>query len=252
MTIIEVAARTHLGLVRERNEDSVGVAALFTGRTLSVDGTVHRVDAPTIVVVADGLGGHPKGDEASKIAVEVIVGARPADAESLAKAVRQANEAIVSAMSHDAGNVGMGTTVAAVLATDSAIYVANVGDSSVWELVDHRLVQLSTDDSPAGRSGLPGVPSYVVTQTLGGGRWLVEVDPHVLEDVVEGERTILVCSDGLTNFVDRRAIAAALLGSGPLSTGALVQLALDAGAPDNVTVAVLRLTSRIGEAGATG
>lgn len=194
-----------------------------------------------LIVVADGLGGHPNGGEASKIAVETIVGARPTDAESLAKAVRQANEAIVSAMTHDAGNVGMGTTVAAVLATVKAIVVANVGDSSVWELRDDRLVQLSTDDSPAGRSGLPGVPYYVVTQTLGGGRSLVDVDPNVLEERVEGERTILVCCDGLTNFVDRRAIATTLVGAGPLSTDALVQLALDASAPDNVTVGVLRV-----------
>jgi len=241
VTIIEVAAQTHVGFVRKRNEDSVALAALSTGRTLSADGTVHRLEGPTIIVVADGLGGHPNGDEASQIAVEVIVGARPTNAESLAKAVRHANEAIVSAMSHDAGNVGMGTTVAAVLATDSALFVVNVGDSSVWELVDDRLVQLSTDDSPAGRSGLPGMPSYVVTQTLGGGRSLVDVDPHVLEDLVEGERTILVCSDGLTNFVERRVIAAELASAGPESTGGLVQLALDAGAPDNVTVAVVRI-----------
>jgi len=242
VTTIEAAAQTHVGLVRKRNEDSVSMAALSTRLALPSDGTVHRVDAPLLIVVADGLGGHPNGHEASKIAVDTIIDARPTDAESLAKAVRQANEVIVAAMNYDVGNVGMGTTVAVVLATERAIVVGNVGDTSVWELVDDRLAQLSTDDSPAGRSGLPGVPSYVVTQTLGGGRSLVDVDPHILEDRVEGERVILVCSDGLTNFVDRRAIAATLLGDGPLRTDALVQLALDAGAPDNVTVGVLRVT----------
>ncbi len=209
---------------------------------MPADGASHCVEAPALVVVADGLGGHPSGDEASRIAVDTIVGARPTDAESLAKAVRQANEAIVRAITLDAGNVGMGTTVAAVLATDHALVVANVGDSSVWELVDDQLVQLSTDDSPAARTSLPGVPPYVVTQTLGGGRSLVDVEPHMLEDVLEGERTILVCSDGLTNFVDRRAIATSLAEAGPASAEALVRLALDAGAPDNVTVAVVRVT----------
>lgn len=167
------------------------MAALSTGLALPSDGTVHRVDAPLLIVVADGLGGHPNGHEASKIAVDTIIDARPTDAESLAKAVRQANEVIVAAMNYDVGNVGMGTTVAVVLATEEAIVVGNVGDTSVWELVDDRLAQLSTDDSPAGRSGLPGVPSYVVTQTLGGGRSLVDVDPHILEDRVEGERVDL-------------------------------------------------------------
>lgn len=242
MTSAEISGTTHVGMVRRRNEDSIAIVALSRNRAVPADGASHRVEAPALVVVADGLGGHPSGDEASRIAVDTIVGARPTDAESLAKAVRQANEAIVRAMTLDAGNVGMGATVAAVLATDHALVVANVGDSSVWELVDDRLVQLSTDDSPAGRTSLPGVPSYVVTQTLGGGRSLVDVEPHMLEDVLEGERTILVCSDGLTNFVDRRAIATSLAEAGPASAEALVRLALDAGAPDNVTVAVVRVT----------
>lgn len=241
MTVVEVAARTHVGLVRRQNEDSVSMAALRTGRVLPSDGSVHRVEAPFLAVVADGLGGHPHGDEASSIAVDTIVSARPTDAESLAKSLRRANEAIVSAMTAGAGNLGMGTTVAALLVSEHSVVVANVGDSSVWELVDGRLVQLSSDDSPAGRSSLPGVPSYVVTQTLGGGRTLVDVEPHIFEDVLEGDRTVLVCSDGLTNFIDRRAIAAALASAGPASTGALVELALDAGAPDNVTVAVVRI-----------
>lgn len=118
-----------------------------------------------------------------------------------------------------------------------------MGDSSVWELPDDRLVQLSTDDSPPGRAALPGGLSYVVAQTLGGGRSVVDVEPHILEDPVEGERTILVCSDGLTNFVDRRAIAAAHRRCRTLITDALLQLALDAGAPrPNVTVGVLRVS----------
>ncbi len=217
------------------------MAALRTGRVLPVDGTSHRVEAPFLAVVADGLGGHPSGDEASSIAVDTIISACPTDAESLAKAIRQANEAIVSAMTAEAGNVGMGTTVAALLVTEHSVVVANVGDSSVWGFVDGRLVELSTDDSPAGSSSPPGVPSYVVTRTLGGGRTLVDVEPHILEDLVEGERTILACSDGLTNFIDRRAIVAVLGGAGPASTGGLVQLALDAGAPDNVTVAVVQI-----------
>ncbi len=126
--------------------------------------------------------------------------------------------------------------------TETSLVIANVGDSSVWEEDDGRLVQLSIDDSPPVRSSFPGVPSYIVTQTLGGGRSLVDVEPHMLEDPIEGERTILVCSDGLTNFVGRRVIAATLVAWGAASSDALLQLALDAGAPDNVTVAVLRIT----------
>lgn len=178
----------------------------------------------------------------SRIAVETIVGARPTDVESLAKAICQANEAIVSSMSPDAENVGMGTTVVALLVTEQSLVVANVGDSSAWELIDGRLVQLSTDDSPPDRPSLPGVPSYIVTRTLGGGPRFVDIEPHMLEDPIDGDRTILICSDGLPNFVDRHAIATTLQPSEAASSEALIQLALEAGAPDNVTVAVLRMT----------
>jgi len=81
-----------------------------------------------------------------------------------------------------------------------------------------------------------------VAQTLGGWRSVVDVEPHILEDPVEDVRTILVCSDGLTNLRRRRAIAAAHRRCRTLITDALLQLALDAGAPDNVTVGVLRVS----------
>jgi protein phosphatase len=143
-------------------------------------------------------------------------------------------------MSHDDGSIGMGTTVAAVLVHETGMAVVNVGDSAVFELVDDRLVQLSTDDVPVGRTSLPGVPSSIVTQTLGGGRELRAVEPHLYEDDLVSPRRLLLCTDGLTNFVPRDQVADALRRhSGEDAVRVLIALALAAGGPDNVTVMTL-------------
>ena len=193
-------------------------------------------ELPCLAVVADGLGGHPSGAIASAIATDHVLAAKPAHAEALIASVHEANRVVVDSMSPDEGTVGMGTTIAAVLVHEGGLAAVNVGDSPILELADDRLVQLSTDDALIGRASLPGLPSTVVTQTLGGGRALIEVVPHVHTDDGSGRRRLLLCTDGLTNFVARHDIAGILRQVDPeQAVAGLVTAALDAGAPDNVT-----------------
>ena len=195
MTTVRISAATHTGSVRRGNEDAYGATSLIASR---VDGEVVSAavsNEPCLIVIADGLGGHPCGEVASQLAVDHLLEAKPTDAPSLVAAAHAANESIVAAMSHDDGSIGMGTTVAAVLVHAAAVVVVNVGDSAAFEIVDDRLIQLSTDDIPAGRNGLPGVPSSIVTQTLGGGRELVEIEPHLYEDDLVSPRRLLLCTD---------------------------------------------------------
>ncbi len=240
MTTVRIFAATHAGSVRRGNEDAYGASSLIASR---VDGEVVSAamsNEPCLVVIADGLGGHPCGEVASQLAVDHLLEAKPTDAPSLVAAAHTANQSIVAAMSHGDGSIGMGTTVAAVLVHLAGVTVVNVGDSAVFELIDDRLVQLSIDDVPAGRAGLPGVPSSIVTQTLGGGRELVEVEPHVYKDDLVSPRRLLLCTDGLTNFVPREQIADGLCRhDGEDCIRVLIALALAAGGPDNVTCAVV-------------
>jgi len=240
MSTIRISAATHTGLVRRGNEDSYSATSLIASRR---DGEVVSAvisNESCLAVIADGLGGHPCGEVASQLAVDHLLEAKPSDVPSLVAAVHAANGAIVAAMSHADKSIGMGTTLAAVLVREAGVAVVNVGDSAVFELVDDRLVQLSTDDVPAGRSGLPGLPSSIVTQTLGGGRELVEIEPHLYEDDLGSARRLLLCSDGLTNFVPRDQVADALRRhDGEDAIRVLVGLALAAGGPDNVTVMTL-------------
>lgn len=236
-TMARVAAATHVGSVRERNEDSFGVSGL---ELRLGDGVVtdRETALPFVAVVADGLGGHRAGDQASRLAVETVLASSPFDAESLTKAIHGANEAIVDAMSEDADNVGMASTIAAVLVADTELVVGNVGDSAVFQMTDGRLMQLSTDDVPPGSAALPGVPSSIVTQTLGGSAKLATIRPHSLETPRQASR-LLLCSDGLTNYVPRSDIGDVLAQGSPAeAVECLIALALAAGGRDNVTVVV--------------
>jgi len=240
MTAVRIFAATHTGSVRRGNEDAYGATSLIASR---VDGDVVSAvvsNEACLIVIADGLGGHPCGEVASQLAVDRLLEAKPMDALSLVDAVHASNESIVAAMSHDDGSIGMGTTVAAVLVHEAGLAVVNVGDSAVFEFVDDRLVQLSTDDVPVGRTSLPGVPSSIVTQTLGGGRELVAVEPHLYEDDLASTRRLLLCTDGLTNFVPREQIADGVRRhDGEDAVRVLIALALAAGGPDNITCAVV-------------
>ena len=161
---------------------------------------------------------------------------------SEAPAILGANDQMVASMNEAKGNVGMGSTIATVLIHEHGIVVANVGDSPVLELADGRLHHLIIDDSPAvAGMGLPGLPSSLVTQTIGGHTRLVHIQVHVHEDDLPPPRRLLLCSDGLTSYVPRSQIAA-VLSTATTPADAVERLiadALAAGGRDNVTVVVL-------------
>lgn len=241
MTSVEIAAATHTGLVRRRNEDFHGIGGLEATRT---DGEVvgcSSTTLPLLAVVADGLGGHPAGDEASRMAVEHILAEQPVDEQGLVEAILGANELLVASMNDAKQNEGMGSTIAAVLIRESGLIVANVGDSAVLELADGRLHQLTVDDVPAAGPSLPVLSSSLVTQTLGGHFRLVEVQVHVHEDDLPLPRRLLLCTDGLTSCVPRTRIAAVLAAGTPPTEAVdnLIALALEAGGRDNVSVVVI-------------
>ena len=241
MIIVEVWAASHTGLVRERNEDCWGISGV-TDR--AADGVVVHAAIESgafVAVVADGLGGHPCGDVASRLAVDTVLRADPCTADELVLAVHAANEAIYSHMFEVPETRRMGTTLAALLVGEQGITVVNVGDSAVFELIDGRPIQLTVDDTPAGSRTPPGVPSSVVTQTLGGSSVETSVQPHVYSD--DGcERRFLLCTDGLTNFVPNYEIANITRDlRGEAAVDALLARALAAGGPDNVTVGLIEV-----------
>jgi PPM family protein phosphatase len=228
---LRYAARSDVGLVRQVNQDS-GYAG------------------PHLLVVADGMGGHAAGDVASSIAIGEIVGL---DGEShgsddaldlLAQALHSANSELQHAIGRQPELQGMGTTVTALLRTGNKIAVAHIGDSRAYLLRDgtftqithdHSFVQSLVDEGRITEEEAEGHPQRSLVTRVLTGQHDDEPDLAVREARI-GDRYLL-CSDGLSGFVARDTIQEVLEQAMPPGRTAdrLVELAMRAGAPDNVT-----------------
>lgn len=235
------AASTHVGHVRATNEDSL-------------------LNVPPIYLVADGMGGHNAGEVASAIAVEEfekLTIQENVTVEQLGQALRTAADRI-GELGGEA-QLGAGTTVAVVatMVLDGVGYwvVLNLGDSRVYRLsgeifeqvsVDHSVVQELMDRGELSRDEAKVHPyRHMVTRALGAGP---ESDPDYWLIPAEVDDRMLVCSDGLTGEVDDATIEKMLRGPQDVRTIAenLVQLALDAGGRDNVTVVIVEAVEVVG------
>lgn len=229
----EAASRTHIGLVRKRNEDS-----FYQGECL--------------YAVADGLGGHVAGDIASITAINALKAHdHPTDAEELAvilgKAINEAGEALRRRIRDDSELAGMATTVVAMLRSGNIAVLANVGDSRAYLVRNtgtrqSTMVQISEDHTyehlVADADKVPNLPEKLA-RFLDGRNDGRSPDLTTLQ-LHPGDR-ILLCSDGLSSYVPQELIRSAV--DSPRSPAEvadrLVALALGHGGRDNVTVVVI-------------
>ena len=235
MLSVEHFGLTDAGKVRHNNED-----ALLVGEGRD----------PTLLVVADGIGGFEAGEVASSITIEVLRTLEPD--ESFEGAIQEANRRILAAAREDEKLSGMGTTIVAVRFAGEPeapeVEVAHVGDSRAYLLRGEELRSLTEDHSLVSeliRSGeltrdeaSRHPQKNLITRALGAGDE-IEVDTSTL-GVEVGDR-LLLCSDGLSDMVPERRIQRILVeSSGDPETPArrLLSAALDAGGSDNVTAVV--------------
>ncbi|GLW57500.1 PP2C family protein-serine/threonine phosphatase [Kitasatospora phosalacinea] len=260
MPYVVVSALSHDGVVRDHNEDSL-VLGPWTLSALSTDSPQSLVfplgGAPVVVAVADGLGGHPAGDVASALTVRHLaaVGPQLHTEQDVTEELRACHAALHEAADADPALAGMATTVAGAVFGAEQVLVFNVGDSQVFEITPDRgdglgLRQVSTDDSPPPAPGRR--TSHLVTRTLGGPTAPEDLDPHLVRLPVAPGARYLLCTDGLTDPVAPDELAALLTEAEAEADGdaqgddqrALVDLwraAIRAGAPDNVTLALVRI-----------
>ncbi len=237
---LRVAAITHQGHVRERNEDCVAVGQMvFNSSMLAPSFQAVDIEGSLLCMIADGVGGQAAGEVASQYAcrrmVELTSGAA-LDVESLRNAIRQVHTDIYEMMNCNERYVGMGTTVAGLLFSNEACLCFNVGDSRAYRVQSGYLAQLSTDDIAKGRR--PGS----ITQCLGGTATYVEILPHiVLEKFIAG-RSYLICSDGLTDMVSIEEVEARLSDEPVRTVEALFSAAMDRGATDNISIICAKYT----------
>ena len=243
---VQVAYRTHQGLVRKRNQDWI------------------RVDADAgVLVLADGMGGHRSGEVASRVAVEAaLADLLPAQrddrgdgTESLLRvghAVEVANRALLDMCAVHPELTGMGTTLVLAIFRDNRIYHAHVGDSRLYRIRygrmrrltrDHSLIQQMVDDgvfvNRAEARGA-GIRDNVLTRSLGLQR---QADVDVGDALVETGDAYLICSDGLHSLVPDASISRIQRdpqGDLDQQADALIDAALAAGGNDNISVILAR------------
>ncbi len=223
-------ARTHQGLVRMNNEDSLWVD-----------------DTKGIYVVADGMGGYAAGEVASQMAIEAMkqmVAENPQPSLArLFSAVNHAGEEILNATKTHPDWTGMGTTLSLLWETDRYMYAAHIGDSRIYLFRDGELRQMTEDHSLVAeflRSGLITAEEAkvhphrnIITRALG-------TEGNNEPDILALEKRIddlwLLCTDGLYGMVEEETIQQILSGDDPEGMAdALLAAALDGGGRDNVS-----------------
>ena len=245
---LELSLLTHAGSKRTRNEDCIAVDNWHWQETMDQPHCfVLPLDRPHCLLVADGLGGHPAGDTASRLAAEYLgqwIGSRDrVEKETLERELRALNRYLFDRAS-EPGQRGMGCTIAGIIIDPEKVLIFNVGDAVVYRENGGYLSQLSDSDSLTDHFGEPdrSIDRSVVTQCLGGTLHFQEIQPHVREQRVAG-RCYLIATDGLTAALELETIEGMLRESQNDPAQLMLRAALAGGAPDNLSLILLRIAA---------
>lgn len=241
--VFRFAARSDVGMVRSKNDDSA-----YAGRYLAV--------------VADGMGGHAGGNIASASTVLDLVHLDRKDYDGdagthLADEIQTANSLLSELVSTNPQLAGMGTTVTAMLLNDDKISFAHIGDSRAYRLKDGVFEQVSVDHTFVQRLIEEGrlkpeeadihPHKNVLMRVLGDVDASPELDLNTY-DAAPGERWLL-CSDGLNAVLKDETVEQVVRQTRNLAAcvDTLVELTLAGGSPDNVTIVVVDVDTATSE-----
>lgn len=244
------AGLTNTGMIRDHNEDAYKLPLDADASTLAAKGHLY--------VLADGMGGHQKGEVASAVTIETVnqeyyasvmplEGSNSAEAiiEALSNAIGKANSQVLSATE------GGGTTVVAAVLYGDILVAMNVGDSRAYLLRDNELRQISKDHSLVQRlvevgkiteeEALTHPRRNVLYQALGQGS---EVDIHISSEALQDGDVVILCSDGLWGEVAEPEIKEVLQkAASPLAAAKqLIDSANASGGPDNITAIIIQVS----------
>jgi PPM family protein phosphatase len=264
---------TDPGRVRPRNEDQFLVAELTKAMrvqyaSLPQPKTQYADERGYLFIVADGMGGHQAGEQASAMAVQTIEAfalntlkwffrLKGTEEQDILKefqtVLQQADAKICQEAAERPELAGMGTTVTMAYNFGSRLFVVHVGDSRCYLFRARQLLRLTHDHTVVEEMVRRGVLQpeeaahhhmrHVITNAVGGNDQGVQVECHRIE--LEPDDTLLLCSDGLTEMVPDDRIAAALQADHEPRTACerLVAEANENGGKDNISVIVARFAA---------
>ncbi|TVQ06318.1 MAG: hypothetical protein EA368_17290 [Leptolyngbya sp. DLM2.Bin27] len=269
LVTIDWAADTDQGPTRDRNEDACYPEQI--SRQQRLVGSAIEVDAPPLLLVCDGIGGHEQGSVASQTAIKLLrqelepLVQQPqlppaAVAQRLKQAIILANDAISARNNdeHRSARARMGTTVVLALVHFPYVAIAHIGDSRAYRISAHTCYQITVDDDVASREAQLGYALYSEAVQLPSGGALIQalgisesdfLYPSVQHLLLDDPAILLLCSDGLSDYDRVEALAPHLVAplvtaSGPLGARVteLMQQANRLNGHDNVTVGLMRFT----------
>lgn len=234
---------TDKGAVRQQNQDAYYLSTTENDFALAV--------------VCDGMGGAKAGNVASTLAVDTFVdalcsedAAKQSDPDQvILDAAELANNAVFYRASIDSNCLGMGTTMVAVLLESGTAHILNIGDSRCYFVTGDGITKLTRDHSVVEDLVVRGeiTPEEarlhprknLITRALGAEEAL---RADLYRQIVAAGECLLLCSDGLSNVVTDQELLYEILHGGEIEDccARLLQIAMDRGAPDNVTAVLLQ------------
>lgn len=242
---IRAYGRSDRGKLREKNEDSM-LCSLDAG----------------VFAVADGLGGLPRGEVASQVAIQSVsetLAPEPSNASSVSsvkKATLLANLAVYEEGSEINEETGIGTTLTLIRLNANRLYAAHVGDTSLYLQRQGKLSKLSKDHTmaqdvkdrlgPDEEAYIPDYFAHTLTRCLGQQN-TVEVD--TFEHSVIGNDRIILCSDGVQKvFEDSEINDMIYNATDPKQVvDQIIEQGNERGAPDNITAVVVFVEAQPGD-----
>lgn len=234
---MKVYSKTDVGLVREKNEDSI------------------LLKSPKLFAVADGVGGFEGGEIASKMALEILdkvtekyLNENQPPSYALRKAVSEANAYVYAEGQKKYEHLGMGTTLTAIYIEDrQTAHVVQIGDSRLYRFRSGHLEQITCDQTLVNELLTAGKITEGEAKTHPQKNWLSQalgsesiVQADVSKIDIEQDDVLLLCSDGLSDMVSDRDIEEILRTFAKEKyADKLVERALQNGGKDNVSVIVL-------------
>lgn len=247
MIRFSISSASKVGCVREQNEDMILVDSHFVrDDDFKTEVNLNHEDR-YILAVADGMGGHNRGDVASSDALhnlqyyyhDLPKGLSASDFnEAMVGWLESINNFVVSKGRADEQFKGMGTTLVGLAYYAGDFYSLNCGDSRLYRFRDGELTQLTTDHSLNTVLGSEK-HSSIITNCIGGGCTSSYIDIVRLTDDIRRDDIYLLCSDGLTDMVSDSRISR-LLADGA-NANLLCEAAIARGGLDNVSACVIMI-----------
>lgn len=241
----------HTGKVRKANEDSCLFGGTFCGASISAPVRSRHSDENWMIALADGIGGHRAGAVASRLVTEGLSKCHETTPVGVSQTLQALNKNLYQLGIEKPEFSGSGAAVVGMFAGESGLYAFNVGDARLYKLEDTHLRQITQDDSVEqmliaegviqAHDGIRPANMHALTQSVGGAREYIPLEPHFHPLPVTHRNRFLLCTDGLSDMVSQKEMERLVQAKSGTTAAvqALFSTAMEAGGKDNITIAVV-------------